>query len=77
MAWVPPAPGMGMGRPSRWASRSMGMTTFCVPVPEAVIGVAAEGVAGAGVAAVAATEVVAVDPAAPGTEPSEVTTYAH
>ncbi len=33
MAWVPPWPGIGMGGWARWATRSMGMTTFWTPTP--------------------------------------------
>ena len=34
MAWVPPRPGMGMGRAARWDTRSTGMTTFSPPTPD-------------------------------------------
>ena len=46
MAWVPPWPGMAMGRPARWLSRLMGITTFCPPVPSGpatVVDVEADG----------------------------------
>ncbi len=34
MAWVPPCPGISMGRAAVWVTRSTGTTTFCTPTPD-------------------------------------------
>ncbi len=74
MAWVPPCPGMAMGRPARCDTRSMGMTTLREPAPPS--GAPAPVVDGPEEVAAAGWRVVA-GPVGPTATPSAVTTYAH